>query len=126
MKLFQILQTNLARLGVGSNLPPINGKLALSYLFFISNNVFYCVFFIHGANNFKEYTDSLYNSTGTILYTIIFTIVVLTAPKIFTLIEFAELFFDESESMPNSFFKTVFYGNKIKFKFFFLKKKKTN
>lgn len=95
MKLFETFQTNLTRMGVSSNESLINGKLLLSYLFFGLNNIFYCVFLFHGADNFREYTDSMYMSVATMLYTIAFTIVVSTSQKIFSLIEFAQFFFFE-------------------------------
>lgn len=104
MKLFQTFQINLARIGVSSNEPLVNGKLLLSYLFFGLNNIFYCVFLFHQAENFREYTDSIYMSAATMIYTITFTILALTSQKIFSLIEFAEKFFCARELSPDLIF----------------------
>lgn len=97
MKLFRTFRTNFNRIGISANEPIINRKSVLSYLFFGLNSIFYFAFLFHEAKSFREYTDSIYMTTATLLFAISFTIVSLIGHKIFSLIEFAEKFFGESE-----------------------------
>lgn len=101
MKILQLLQTNLAGVGVHSDLPlqpyPFNKKILMNFLILLLFLICNSVFAIDEAESFGEYTQSIYVITCVTIVILTFVIIILNVKKLFQLINNGEKLVNTSE-----------------------------
>lgn len=94
MKLFQIIQSKFAVLGITQTQSiqkqPFNQKILLAYFIYCFGWISSAVFLFQRANTFEEYTNNIYVTSATAIIIFCFTVVVLKMSKLFGLIEKCE------------------------------------
>lgn len=99
MKLFQVTQQSLADLGItpaqSVQKNPFNQKILTTYFWYLLSFMFFCVYVFYLANNFREYTTSIYMTAVTFVALLNYTISVFRSLKIFELIQNFEKIFEE-------------------------------
>lgn len=101
MKLFRSVKSSFAKLGVH---PPsesrqnhrFNGKIFVVYFFQWSFIMLCCVFLFCKARNFMDYTDPIFCISGSICYSLWFTIIVFKMDKFFQLFDLCEEIINKS------------------------------
>lgn len=83
MKLFNLLQTNLATLGICSNQSPYNAKLLMSFLIYAINIPLYGMFFLYEAKTFLDYINAIYVESASIFFAICLTNIVFKKTELF-------------------------------------------
>lgn len=97
MKLFQVVQTNFAFLGVSSNQARLNGNVVATCLLYGLSVTSSAIFLFFEANSFIEYTSNIYVTTALGVISTYFTIWIIKLEKFFILIDNLENFFEKSE-----------------------------
>lgn len=101
LKIFQLIKRNFAILGISSN--SLNKKYLLNKnvltasLFYGLNFTLNAIFLFCKANNFQEYTDSIYVTTAVLTIFVCYVITIFKVTNIFEFIEHCETIVDESE-----------------------------
>lgn len=101
IKLFQIIQRNVAILGISSNYSKQNDMLNRNVLkasvFYGLNSTFNTIFLLVEASNFREYIDSIIATTSVFGILFCFMIVFSEMSKLFEFIENCERATNERE-----------------------------
>lgn len=90
MKLFQSVLKKCENLGVSPNQSRLNGKLLMAFTSFWVDNTLNCIFLVREVNNFSEFVNSIFITSGTTTISICFTIFIVKKIKIFRLVDDAE------------------------------------
>lgn len=102
MQLFQSVQMNLAILGICPSQSMqiscgFNGKMLKVAFFHGLSGILSCLFFVYEAHTFREYTDSIYMTSATIMVILYFLILILKMAKLFEFIDDFEKVISDSE-----------------------------
>lgn len=98
IQLFQMIQRNLAKLGISSNcFNQFDRNLSLASLSYGLNVISNGIFLLHETNNFREFTNS-FNATYSVVSVVAcFVIVIYKVIKLFEFIENCEKIIDKRE-----------------------------
>ena len=83
MKLYQSNQDNLSSLGISSVEKSFNRRMVKTYLIYGLSNISANLYLIFEANNFLQYTNSVYVTTGLALIIIGFSIMIFKTSKLY-------------------------------------------
>lgn len=97
MKIFQLLQKNIAHLGLAADQIPFNKRSLLIIFIFCSGIILNCVYFFHRAKTFQEYAESVFVVTAIIVVTLDFTFIVWRMRHFSNCVNEAEQIIDDSE-----------------------------
>lgn len=111
MKLFQSIQLNLAVLGIFPNHSMqtqygFNVKIFKVAFFQGLYGILSCLFFVYEAHTFREYTDTIYMTSATIMVMLYFLILLVKRTKFFEFVNRFEKFVNDRESKwrPSKFY----------------------
>ena len=90
MKIAQKARKYMVSLGIGPDGDRLNQKILLTTSIYSLSNILLFVFLVHDAKSFREYIDSIYTISATILVLLSFINVVNQRVKIFKTIEIFE------------------------------------
>lgn len=100
MKLFQAIQKNLEIIGISSIVSGqtfYNRKVLLYLLLCGSLIVMNCIFLVHVAETFKEYTDSIYITSVSIALFVSVSFVIRRMANLFEFLDSLEKIINDSE-----------------------------
>lgn len=100
MKIFQTIQKNLEIFGISSVQPAqtyCNRKILLYLLSCGSLIIMNCIFLIHVAKSFKEYTDSIYITSVSVALFVSFSFLIRRIANLFEFIDSLEKIINDSE-----------------------------
>lgn len=102
MKILQSVQKYFSHLGISSEQSkqtkrPINARIAMVNLMFVTYIILNCVYLFHVAGNFKEYTQSIYMTISAISNFSFHTVLVRQMKEWFRLIDGIEKSINRSE-----------------------------
>lgn len=94
IKIFQIIQKNLASIGIGPNsemkLHPINAKTLLISLMLTLATISIVIYISKGANTFAEFTQSAYTCSVLVLMSFVLIIMIAQLEELFKIINDCE------------------------------------
>lgn len=98
MKLFQIVQKDLAFVGVSSTEKPFNQKNLMVFVLYAVNVVLYCILLYRDTVSFRECIDVIYVISVTVDVIACFIVIVSKTKSLFQCIELMEGIVNSSES----------------------------
>lgn len=96
MELFQFTQNTFETVGIDSTQNPFNRKVLIIFSVCCISIISACIFLFHEANNFMEYSNSIYITTAYLLVTVCYTLLITKMEDTFDLIDNFESTVDES------------------------------
>lgn len=106
MKLFETTLKNFALMGIGSSEGRINRKMLIAMLFLWLTSIFNSTYLIHGADNFKDYTQNLYMTVASTEIAMFYVQIVLQISTVEKFIAEFEKNLDESEQIESQILKS--------------------
>lgn len=98
MKLFHIIQKNHSIVGISSNQThAVNGNIVVTFFVYGLGFTLSAIFLFHEANNFVEYANNMFLTTGLAMIIIVYAIFIFKMSKVFELISDYEIVVGQSK-----------------------------